>query len=127
MCVERVELTTERVWLHARAVSNTVTEELTADFWTASRAWREVVGDLGWNAAGEPPAEPGLMLQQIDVMLSDAKSRPVPGRTVSVGGTGTGTEWVISWLWPFQAEDEQTFLASSPDGRSTTLCVNIRH
>ena len=124
MCVERVELTAERVWLHARAVSNTRTEELTADFWTASRVWREVVGDLGWNAAGEPPAEPGLMLQQVDVMLSDAKSRPVPGRTVSVGGTGT--EWVISWSWPFQAGDELAFLASSPDGRSTTLCVNIR-
>jgi hypothetical protein len=64
------------------------------------------------------------MLQQVDVMLSEAKSRPVPGRTVSVGGTGT--EWVISWSWPFQAGDELTFLASSPDGRSTTLCVDIR-
>lgn len=44
---ERVDFTNERVWLHGRAVPNSLTEQLTTEFWSAGQRWRNVQQSQG--------------------------------------------------------------------------------
>jgi len=130
---ERVEITDARVWLHARAMSNAFTERLTTESRAAGRAWRDLVATDGWDAAGDPPEEPGLVMTEVDVRLGDGADghdgHPEHcghghDRAVSVGGSGT--EWVATWSWARPEGDELTFVATSPDGEVTSLRVDPR-
>lgn len=121
---ERVEITEARVWLHAQASSSETTHGLSIAYWDASRAWRDRVAAEGWDPAGDPPEEPGLVMLGIDVRLGDDIDAWGHDRVVSVGGSGT--EWVATWSWARPEGDELRFVATSPDGEVTSLRVDPR-
>ncbi|GAB3136299.1 hypothetical protein [Marisediminicola antarctica] len=120
---ERVDLTGERVWLHARAVPNSSTEQLTTEFWSAGQRWRHVQQTQGWEAAGEPPRGPGEMMTRIEVTLTKNSPGVNFDRQLSVGGSGT--EWSIEWSWPRPNGGSVTFIGTSPEAGDTELIVEM--
>ena len=118
---ERVDFTNERVWLHGRAVPNSLTEQLTTEFLSAGQRWRNVQQSQGWEAAGEPPRGPGEMMTRIEVTLAKNVSGANFDRHLSVGGSGT--EWRIEWSWPRPSGGSLTFIGTSPGAGDSELIV----
>jgi hypothetical protein len=83
---ERIDFTEKRVWLHARAVPNSSTEQLTTEFWGAGQRWRHVQQAQGWEAAEEPPRGPGEMMTRVEVTLTKNGPGVNFDRQLSVGG-----------------------------------------
>jgi hypothetical protein len=120
---ERIDITDQRVWLYARALSSTLTEQLTTEFWNASQHWRDTRQADGWIASGEPPQDPGEIMTHIEVTLAGNSPSANLDRHISVGRSGT--EWHISWSWPRTDNQLLTFIGTSPEAENSELTVEV--
>jgi hypothetical protein len=66
----RIDYTDRRVWFHARAVPNNMTEQLKTEFWSARQRWRVKQQAQGWIAPEEPPCSPGQIMTRLAVRLT---------------------------------------------------------